>query len=247
MEVVERVIVKYYCQTNQYDSQTIIRRVRNFLKSDHANDMTIYDVLERVIKKFLEDQEIKKIKHNFDRLVNATTNEEYKLICENLKINWNHVKKLSYQGYDKKQIINYIWYFHDKNVNGYKDISKKRLYEIKNKKLLESNEIYYFIGFYKCGYKNYIEQIFNYEDKYLKIASNKVAKLFDLSFDKKEELYLESRLILMKLLQKVVLNDIRRIITYMNIRIRGGLIDYAKKNYNKTIEFNEKYLYREVV
>lgn len=70
-----------------------------------------------------------------------------------------------------------------------------------------------------------------------------ISSSFRLEFDKREDLYSQSRVVLLQILEKVVLNDIKRIITYIHRVLFGCLVAYTKANYRKMLTFDETYMY----
>ena len=71
----------------------------------------------------------------------------------------------------------------------------------------------------------------------------KASRSFNLTKDNICELFSEAQLILLKLIDSIVLNDIRRIIVYIKKIIIGRLTEYINKNFRKVVSFDESYMY----
>lgn len=241
----ERIIIKNHCLKYDLNYKNIIERIKYRLaKKDEKEEKSLEELLDFVTERYKNKQTTAKIKDNFRKLKAATTNKEYREICNNLKINWKHVLNLSYSGYDKKETILYFWYFYDEIKDGKKDISRKRLLELNEETKLINQDIYYLLSLYKCGKTNYLEQILNQEEIYLKKTTTIIANRFKLTSTEKEDLLSEARLIFIEILEKITLNNIRQIISYIRIVLFGNLVAYVKKNYQRIPQFNEKYMYK---
>ena len=234
---------KQYCKANSIDWIKTRRRLYRYSRQEKFKDWSLDEKLEYARKRYIHKKELDEIKLCFNSLKFDTSNKNCRDVCKKLKINWNHITKLNYYGYNKIQMIYYIWYFYDIEKNGIKDISKKRLYEIKNKKVLKSRDVYYLISYYKCGHKELISDIFNYEEKFLRMFVFKASRSFNLTKDNICELFSEAQLILLKLIDSIVLNDIRRIIVYIKKIIIGRLTEYINKNFRRVVSFDESYMY----
>lgn len=240
-----REIIKKHCLIHNIKYSYISTRISYQLTKKNAlQEKTIAELLDFVTERYKYKESVNKINYNINLLKKANSNKEYRDICSNLKINWNHILKLSYRGYDKKQTILYFWYFYDQIKDDKKDLSRKRIFEIKDEKKLTKQDIYYLISYYKCGKKDYLEQILDYEEKYIKRIVSSIAYKFKLSPVEREDLTAEANLILLQIIEKITLNDIRQIISYIRIVLFGSLLTYTKKNYQMVIEFNEEYMYK---
>lgn len=239
-----RTIIKKYCLQHNVKYSDISRRINYQLnKNNILEEKTLEELLDSIIERYKYQKLNNKINYNINLLKEVNSNKEYRTICSNLKINWAHILKLSYRGYDKKQTILYFWYFYDQIKDEKKDLSRKRIFEIKEETKLIDQDVYYLISYYKCGKKNYLEKILAYEEKYLKRIALSIAYKFKLSKSEKEDLISEATLILIQIIDRITLNDIRQIISYIRIVLFGRLFDYAKKNYQRVTEFNEAYIH----
>jgi len=240
----EREMIKKHCLENNLKYSNILRRIRYQLNKNNTKEKkTTEEILNIVVERYKNRQLNNAIKNNLDKLKVVSTNKEYREICNNLKINWKHILKLSYNGYDKKELILYFWYFYDKIEDGMKDISRKRLREIKDSNKLINNDIYYLISYYKCGKKSFLEEILYYEEKYLNKIATSVSYKFKLTSTEREDLISEAKLIFIEILEKITLNNIRQIICYIRIVLFGRLTVYAKENYQRITKFDEEYMY----
>lgn len=241
----ERLIIKKYCLDNNLNYNSIYRRIKYYLATQENKEKITLEKLIKIAEyKYNQKQLKNEIIHSFNKLEYATTNKEYREICNNLQINWNHILKLSYKGYNLKELILYFWYFSDVLKDGKKDLSRKRLNEIYNGSVRLKKDIYYLISFYKCGKTDCLEEILVYEEKHLKKLATSVGYRFKLTKLEVDDLISEARVIFIETLKKVVLNNIEQIISYIRIVIFGRLVQYAKKNYRKISELNEKYMYK---
>lgn len=238
------LFIKEHCVKNNLDYTKIKRSIQYQYKYHDVDNVPIEDLIIITENRYREREKRKNIKYLFNQMEKANSIEEYRFICKNLKINWKHVRNLSYYGYNIKNTILLIWFFGDIKVNGYRDISRSLLFKVKGNKILNNNDpIYCLIAYYKCGITKYLEDIYLYENKYLESIVNNISKLFNLSTDKRKELISEGELIILELLQRIVLNNIQQIIVYIKTVLYGRLIDYAKKNFVRMVEFDESYMY----
>lgn len=239
----EKEIVKEYCRINELDYLKIYGRLKNISKYEKYNCLSIYEKLDLAKEKYLRYYRNKTIKDAFCLLEIAVSNKDYRSVCEMLKIRWNRVCELSYRGYEKIQVIKYIWFFGDLKLDGYRDISNKRWRDVKKNKLFEDN-LYYVIAYYRCGEEYFLDRVFEHSDNILKKLAYSVLYSFHLTLSDWKDLYFQARLYFLELLQKIALNSMPQIVAYIYRTIYGQLVSYAKENYVYLIEFDENYMTR---
>lgn len=239
----EKEIVKEYCRVNELDYLKIYGRLKTISKYEKYNSFSIHEKLDLVKEKYLRYYSNKVVKDAFELLGIAVSNKDYRVVCEKLKIQWKRVCGLSYRGYEKARVIKYIWFFGDLEVKGYRDISRKRWNDVKNNKLFEDN-LYYVIAYYRCGEKQFLEKAFEHCDGILRKLSYSVLYSFHLTLSDWQDLYFQARLYFLELLQRIALNNMNQIITYIQRTVYGQLVGYAKDNYVYLAEFDETYMTR---
>ena len=234
--------LKKDCKKDSIDYIKIKSRYKYISKKDKYNNLN-YDEKYIICKeRYLNKLKYDILRINFNYLNNATKTSEYKNICKGLNIDYNRARKISYRTKNMKQAILYIWFFGDINTNSGKNITRKRLYQVNSKKLLkDSDNLYNIIAYYLCGHNEYLNNIINFENKYLKAISKKALNNLNIkkTADKINDLISEAILILIKTLKKIVINDIRYIIKYLNITLYYRIYDYAKKTYQNNLTLNE--------
>lgn len=230
-----------YCQKNNIDYLKIKNRIKYMNKTAKYKELSFEQKLNIAKEKYNKKQYLQMVKFNLNQLKLATTNKQFKCICEDLKISWQCVQRLFYKNISKKEAINYIWFFNDYEKNGYKYIKFNTILNL-NKQLFDNN-IYYKIVFYYNGYSKFLPEIISYEEKYLKTILFKVSRNFNLKLKKdiREDLMAELNLILIKTLNNIILNNINQIGMYISTILYWRLWDYVNINYRQNLLFDENY------
>lgn len=236
-----------YCSNQNINYLKIYRRLY-YMHRYHLNEnLAIEEKIDIAIENYYQKRKFEKIKRCFKILENTVDDYILKWICVDLKISYEQVLKYFYLGYDKKRIISYIWFFGDKeNKKGEKCISKKRFNKMINHHLLEEEpNIYNMIAYYRCGNKEYLEKIFETTKKMNLSIIHKILKKNNYYFDKekKDELFLESNLILMNILNNIVSNNIEQTMKYIHITLDKRLNNYLKENFKYHLQLREELLY----
>lgn len=194
----------------------------------YMNNTTKYQHLDYNEKYLLcKNRYLKKLNYdnlkNIFNILNTTTNiKDYQLICKELNINYKRARKISYKNKNLKKTILYIWFFGDTTTENGKSISRKKLYQVNSKKILKHDtDIYNIIVYYICGYKEYLDSIIKLENKYIKSICYKVLNNLNVekTTDKINELMSEAIIILITTLNKIIINDIKYIVKYLNITL----------------------------
>lgn len=236
-----------YCANKNINYLKIYRRLYYMRHHCLQEDLSIEEKIDVAIEHYQHRRKFEKIKRCFKILETTQDYQLFKWICVDLKINYKQVINYYYKGYDKKRIILYIWFFGDiENSDGEKSISRKRFYQIENHHFKEQEkDIYHMIAYYRCGNKEYLSQIFKDIEKMNLSIIYKILKKNNYYGDKekKEELLLESNLIMMNILNNIVSNNLKQTMKYIHIALNKRLNHYLKENFRYHLELKENVLY----
>lgn len=191
------------------------------------------------IKSFLERREARKRNQLISELLLSMrtndTEENYKFICRELKINYSRIKELEKKGYYKKDCILYTWFYYDReNHNGEKILSLKKLKRVTSDEFFNNDsDIVDLVVGHQIGREDALRRLFEMERNYfVGFIRDKLVK-FQISYQRQimDDLINECYLFLYQLVNRIVLRENARIITYIDKRMRGYIHNYVKKNY----------------
>lgn len=228
-----------FCKENNIVYSKIADRCKTFYKNN--NDISLIDEMQINIflKRYYLKEEINKLKLLFNQL-DKNDYQNYRIICENLNINYRRVIYLKNKfNMDIKNLIYIIWYSNDKKDEFGIYITNERLNDLLNKKNLQLNDYY---GLYKAFDKACLNDILEYEKSYLIGFILRIVKTYNFKVYKYdyEDLINQAQLIFVKCITRNVLNQIGRIIRYIEKTVTNQMLSYLIKNYSyKYVEYDD--------
>lgn len=227
-----------FCKNNNIVYSKIANRCKYFCQK---NDINLIDEIKinLFLKQYYLKEEISNLKEIFNLIENCNY-KNYKNICSSLNINYRRVIYLKNKfNMDIKNLIYIIWYSNDKKDEFGIYITIERLNDLLNKKNLQLNDYY---GLYKAFDKSCLNDILEYEKSYLIGFILKIVKTYNFKVYKYdyEDLINQAQLIFVKCITRNVLNQIGRIIRYIEKTVTNQMLSYLIKNYSyKYIEYDD--------
>lgn len=221
----------------RYETETVYRfyqrngmNYRNFIqvvlyqKKNHNKDLTT--IIENTIQMHLRKKEFRRIEQIFMNLYDhPTTNISY--IARELNLNYRSIFKIRNHHFSIIESIIILWYLSDrKDSKGRLRISQRQIMKTMNILNHETQNIdeIYLICFIKMGKSEYYNKFLNERQKYFTKLIYTYLNIYHVNQDYFSDIYQEISLLQVTILNKCCSRNIKEIMKYSNVSLRGKLI-----------------------
>lgn len=232
-----------YCFDQQLNIYYVRDRILLLLQSENMS-------VDQAIEESLHYYENKKYLNNLNRIFNylkceKSLNEEIiKLICSYLKIDYQNVIFLKNKFTNISDIIYFIWFFYDINMDGLISVSEEKEQEVfscanafpSNKNDIININLNLLIGMYKANIFDTRYLIIVHQENFHYYTLIQLLNSYSITINQEDtkDIINDTNLFLLELIEKNNNNNIAMVISYIKKSIKGFIMNRLLNYINST-------------
>lgn len=248
---VDEMPLKEYCIVNNLSYRYIIYLLYSMRIKEEYKNLDIKERLEIAVNKArekLKQEQFDKV-FIYLRKVDEVEDDLLPSILEYLKIDYQNAINLCGLFPSMARTILFIWFFYDKEINGYISATEKRVEEIFSlmnnlpidKENIMGIDLYLLIALYKANLMDTRYLIMLHQDDFTNYSLLEVLKKYDLYLEdyEKEELIEDANKFMLKIIDKNNINNSGMFVSYVTKSVKFRFVEkvpvYLKSRDNISI------------
>lgn len=248
---VDEMPLKEYCIVNNLSYRYIIYLLYSMRIKEEYKNLDIKERLEIAVNKArekLKQEQFDKV-FIYLRKVDEVEDDLLPSILEYLKIDYQNAINLCGLFPSMARTILFIWFFYDKEINGYISATEKRVEEIFSlmnnlpidKEKIMGIDLYLLIALYKANLMDTRYLIMLHQDDFTNYSLLEVLKKYDLYLEdyEKEELIEDANKFMLKIIDKNNINNSGMFVSYVTKSVKFRFVEkvpvYLKSRDNISI------------